>query len=164
MATVSLLLGANLGDTNQVFEQTIHHINNTVGEVQQISAAYKTPAWGFDSGNDFLNQVLVLSTLLAPEELLTKLKNIELTLGRDPHKKSVDGVYQDRLIDIDILFYDHIIYSSTSLIIPHPRLHLRKFTLVPLAGLMPDFIHPKLGHTIKKLLEVCTDTTHPEKI
>lgn len=164
MAKVVLLLGGNLGNQLQIFNQAIQFMEDELGRIERSSSAYKTPAWGFKSGNDFLNQVIILSTDRKPENLLNRLKNIELELGRDPQKKSEEGIYQDRLIDIDILFYNDLVYSSPTLILPHPRLHLRKFTLVPLNDLLPEFVHPLFNKPIKTLLKECIDSTTPIRL
>lgn len=164
MEEVILLLGANLGDKNLILKQAIVEIDKEAGKVHRQSKVYQTPAWGFESGNTFYNQVIVISTKNPPHKLLSILKNIELNLGRNPLKKSINGIYQDRLIDIDILFYNQLILESRELTIPHPRLHLRKFTLVPLNDLFPDFIHPVFRKSIHILLENCTDVVVPKVV
>lgn len=164
MAKVILLLGTNLGDKRSLLLSAIEQIGKLAGEVIEKSMVYKTPAWGYESGNEFYNQVILIHTFLSPEDLLQKLKKLELDLGRDPLKQSMHGVYQDRLIDIDILFYDKLIYTSKHLTIPHPRLHKRSFTLFPLEELCPEFIHPFLNKSINTLLLECEDLVVPVKL
>lgn len=161
MAKAILLLGTNLGDKKGILIAAIDSLNLMVGEVSKQSNIYKTPAWGFESGNDFYNQVVIVHTQLSPENLLQQLKKLELELGRDPLKQSKKGVYQDRLIDIDILFYDDLIYHSEQLTVPHPRMHLRSFTLIPLNEFCSDYIHPALKKSIQTLVNECADEVVP---
>ena len=107
----------------------------------------------------FLNQVLIIDTLLSPLEILEQIHNIENKLGR---KRQSNG-YESRIIDIDILFYEDLIISEEDLEIPHPRLHLRKFTLKPLAEIDGGFMHPVLKQDIDTISEKCTDKLRVEK-
>jgi 2-amino-4-hydroxy-6-hydroxymethyldihydropteridine diphosphokinase len=96
--------------------------------------------------------VLELETILSPEEVLQSINHIEQELGRV--RQEHWGV---RVIDIDILFYDDLVQQTQRLTIPHPQLHLRRFTLMPLAEIAPDLVHPALGQSINMLLESCPD-------
>jgi 2-amino-4-hydroxy-6-hydroxymethyldihydropteridine diphosphokinase len=108
---------------------------------------YETEPWGFADQPAFLNMVLRAETRLAPVDLLGQLKTLEASLGRTPSFRN-----GPRLIDLDILFYDDLILETPSLTIPHPRLHERAFVLVPLAELVPGFIHPLLGLGMAQLV------------
>ena len=86
-----------------------------------------------------------------PKSLLINLKKIEKSMGRE----DIDGSYSDRFIDIDILFYDNIIIDLEDLKIPHPKIEIRKFVLVPMLEIADDYVHPILNKTIKQLDNDC---------
>ena len=114
-----------------------------------LSAFYTTIPWGFTSEHTFLNAACAVETFLDPYELLSVTQDIEKNLGRK--HKSVDHHYTDRLIDIDILFFDEIIIHEPGLQIPHPLLTKRDFVLKPLVEIAPDLVHPINHLTIRKL-------------
>jgi 2-amino-4-hydroxy-6-hydroxymethyldihydropteridine diphosphokinase len=145
--TVFIALGTNLGDRPANLRAAIAALAPQIS-VQAESALYETEPWGFVDQPAFLNMVLRAETQLAPADLLERLKTLEISLGRAP--SFLNG---PRLIDLDILFYDDLILDTSSLVIPHPRLHERVFVLVPLAELSPEFIHPVLGRSIAHLNE-----------
>ncbi|MEY4875951.1 MAG: 2-amino-4-hydroxy-6-hydroxymethyldihydropteridine diphosphokinase, partial [Bacteroidota bacterium] len=116
------------------------------------SSIYRTKAWGNENQNDFLNQCLIIETELSAESCLQKILLIEQNLGRKREEK-----WGPRTIDIDILFFNSEIVDKPNLQIPHPYLHLRRFTLAPLHELIPDFIHPILKKNISELLLHCKD-------
>ena len=155
-----LLLGSNLGDGQLLFQQVISLIDERLGKLEIQSALYQSPPWGFEHENDFLNQVLILETDLAAGEILQTCLQIEVDLGR----KRTTQVYGARRIDIDVLFVNDEVMDTESLVLPHPRLHLRKFTLLPLLELIPDYIHPKLQKSIQELLVACEDNSEVRKI
>lgn len=113
---------------------------------------YETQAWGMTDQPDFLNQVLEVATTLSPEELLEQIKQIEQQMGRERRVK-----WGERLIDIDILFYEQAVIYTEKLKIPHPFLHERNFVLIPLQEIAPDFQHPVLQHSISQLLKSSKD-------
>ncbi|MDR3341067.1 MAG: 2-amino-4-hydroxy-6-hydroxymethyldihydropteridine diphosphokinase [Candidatus Symbiothrix sp.] len=149
MHTVYLSLGANLGDRSQNLLKAIALIADKIGAISAISSVYETPAWGFDSENDFLNQVICVETGLSPQEILSATQIIEKEIGRS--EKTQDA-YRDRLIDIDLILFDKLILQSKNLNIPHPLFHLRPFVLEPLCEIAPDVVHPVLQKTVKELL------------
>ena len=150
-----ILFGSNMGDSDQIFAQVCLLINNRCGHVVQVSAAYESEPWGFEAERWFLNRVVVVETGLAPEALLQQLLDIERELGRVRHPE-IEG-YASRTADLDVLYYgDHVICTET-LIVPHPRLHLRRFALVPMCEVAPDFVHPVLQLTQAELLQHCPD-------
>ena len=160
MNIVVLGLGTNLGNRWQNLHNALYYLEAFVGKTQKVSPVYQTKAVGFD-GNDFLNAVLVLQTHLSPAELLQKTKKIEKLLGRT--SKSVNGQYSNRLIDIDILYFNNTVLKTKNLQIPHSQIQSRNFVLQPLVDILPDFFHPKLQKTHKELLTLSTDNTKVEK-
>ncbi len=157
-----LLLGTNLGNKKENLETAIDAMKQQVGTFAQQSSVFITPPWGFESTNEFYNQVVVFNTELPPFDLLGELQKIEKQLGRT-RKTDANG-YQDRLIDIDILFYDDLVLETQRLTIPHPHLHKRRFTLEPLHEIFPDYIHPTLKKSIATLLSQCADNGVVEKL
>lgn len=155
-----LLLGSNIGDSRLYLEQAVALISSKIGETVQASSLYTSEPWGFSSEQWFVNQVIEIETHLTPEELLQNLLLIEKKLGRERN----NAQYASRTIDIDILFYENKIIQTELLIIPHPRLHLRKFVLLPLAEIAPDFVHPVLKKNIKTLLDECPDKLKVNKV
>jgi 2-amino-4-hydroxy-6-hydroxymethyldihydropteridine diphosphokinase len=128
--TVYLSLGTNLGDRSGNIHKAIEKIGELVGDVIRQSALYETEPWGFDSQNLFINAAICCTTELSPRQVLETTKQIEREMGRT--LKSVNGIYHDRLIDIDILMYDDLKIDEADLKIPHPLMHERDFVMKPL--------------------------------
>jgi 2-amino-4-hydroxy-6-hydroxymethyldihydropteridine diphosphokinase len=149
MANVYFGLGANLGDKEQNLTKAVLELSLRVGEVLKISSFYRSQPWGFESENEFLNMVVLVKTDLLPLELLLKTQEIELQLGRTSKTTSN---YSDRIIDIDILFYDDLIFTHPKLKIPHPLLVERDFVLIPLSEIAPNLVHPVLEKSISELV------------
>ncbi|GAB3179922.1 2-amino-4-hydroxy-6-hydroxymethyldihydropteridine diphosphokinase [Telluribacter humicola] len=153
MATIYLILGANLGDRLSTIQRAATLIGERVGAVTKGSSVYQTAPWGVEEQPAFLNKVLAVETELAPEEVLRHLLDIEHELGRIRYER-----WGARDIDIDMLYYGSLVMDSARLTLPHPRLHERRFALVPLAEIAPDFVHPVLGVDNARLLEQCSDS------
>ena len=128
--TVFLGLGSNLGDKAANITLAVQHIEEQIGHVVRQSALYISEPWGFDSENEFVNAVVKCETILSPHQLLRTTQRIERQMGRK--RKSCNGVYHDRIIDIDILLYDDLTIDTPSLKIPHPLMQQRDFVMVPL--------------------------------
>ena len=128
--TVFLGLGSNLGDKAANITLAVQHIEEQIGQVVRQSALYISEPWGFDSENEFVNAVVKCETILSPHQLLRTTQRIERQMGRK--RKSCNGVYHDRIIDIDILLYDDLTIDTPSLKIPHPLMQQRDFVMVPL--------------------------------
>lgn len=122
------------------------------GSIVNESSIYETAAWGNTKQASFLNKVISIRTKLPPDDLMKKLLEIEQELGRVRTEK-----YGPRTIDLDILFYDALIYHSAIVTLPHPAIQDRKFVLIPLAELSPGKIHPVYKKTINTLLKECAD-------
>lgn len=126
---VYLSLGSNLGDKMSNINKAIHLISSEVGKIEVVSSPFFSKPQGFISENDFVNNVIRISTDQPPLELLQSLKSIETRLGRS--EKSKEN-YSDRTIDIDIIFYDQVVLNSEDLVLPHPRWSERDFVYIPL--------------------------------
>lgn len=154
--SVFILLGSNLGNRERLVNQACRMMGERCGEIMAKSRLYESEPWGFKSEHWFLNQVVQINTLLSPNELMQTLLDIEKELGRDrttPH----DG-YVSRPMDLDILYFGNEVVDTELVNAPHPRLYQRRFTLLPLCDLAPDFVHPVLKKTNHQLLDECQDT------
>ena len=158
MAEVFILLGGNVGDKSKILGIARNLIGERIGMITKVSSVYATESWGFNSAL-FWNQVIIVETNLNPFELLAQTKKIELEMGRTKKTVFTNGSasYEDRTIDIDLLFYDNIEINTVELIIPHPKISERKFVLVPLNELAPEKYHPVLERSLHELLESCGD-------
>lgn len=152
-AIVFLSLGSNVGDKGKNLVDAMNHIRKLHETVLiQSSEIWKTEAWGNRNQDDFMNCAVKIETKLFAEELMEKLGAIEMKMGRTKTEK-----WGPRIIDIDILFYSDQILETKTLIIPHPEIQNRKFVLVPLNDICPEFIHPVLQKNILTLLAECND-------
>lgn len=158
MAEVFLSLGSNIGDRASYLAQSVDEISIHIGLIIKQSALYETAAWGFVS-QAFLNQVIFVKTSLSPDNLMDNCLEIERKLGR---QRVSDSGYAPRVIDIDVLFYNNLVYSSPSIQVPHPLLHERRFVLVPFCEIAPEFIHPVLHKSVIELLAECLDLSAVE--
>jgi 2-amino-4-hydroxy-6-hydroxymethyldihydropteridine diphosphokinase len=152
MPDTYLLLGSNQGNREYFLTQATSLITMRIGTVTHQSAIYETAAWGLEDQAAFLNQVLRVSTALPPTTLLTQINIIEKELGRERKIK-----WGARVIDIDILYYNDLVLQTPELVIPHPHLQDRRFTLLPLAEIAPGFIHPVLKKSNEALVAECPD-------
>lgn len=159
MNGVYFLLGTNIGDRIKNLATATSNIKNKIGELIQSSGIYETEAWGKTDQPGFLNQVLFVETKLTATEILIRINDIEIEIGRVRFQK-----WAERIIDIDILYYNKDVIITETLLIPHPEIQNRRFTLVPLAEIAPDFLHPVLQKTSLALLKDTTDQLQVHKL
>lgn len=152
-----LLLGSNEGDRRLWLSKGVSLLKNR-STLLATSAIYSTAAWGVEDQPDFLNMAICIETTLTPQQLLEDILNIEKQLGRQRTVK-----WGQRILDIDILFYNDDIVDEPTLSIPHPFIQYRRFALVPMSDIAPDLLHPKLNKTITQLLVDCEDKLQAEK-
>lgn len=171
MHRVALLIGGNQGDRQALIEQATELIRQRIGSVVAVSKIHETAPWGEfeeergergeESGErgvgNFLNRALLVETHLLPHDVLREALTIEDELGRRRKESGATSssprrLYHSRTMDIDLIFYDDAIVDTPDLQIPHPRAHLRRFVLEPLAEIMPDYRHPISGMSVVELL------------
>lgn len=134
MQKVYFGLGSNLGDKAQNIAKAIEMMKEQIGTLVSQSALYTSEPWGFESENDFVNIAACFETDLSPQEVLSRTQAIERAMGRK--HKSVNKVYTDRIIDIDILLYGNETINEPNLTIPHPLMHEREFVMKPLSEIV----------------------------
>lgn len=157
MTRCYILFGSNQGDKEALLERACALIQERCGLLAERSQPYSSEPWGFEAKEWFLNELLVVETELEPDVLMDTLLNIEKVLGRVRHPEHKG--YASRTVDLDILYYGDRILQTAKVTVPHPRLHLRRFVLVPLCELVPDFLHPVLQKSQEQLLASCPDTS-----
>lgn len=155
MDEVILLLGSNKGDRLSYLNSAIKRISSLSLADITSSSIYESEPWGFDTETWFLNCAIKMATLLTPEELINKLLQIELDLGRVRLSKA--SGYESREIDIDVIFFGDKIVDNSIITVPHPRMHLRRFVLIPTCDIVPNYIHPVFNKDLSTLLENCED-------
>ena len=155
-----LLLGSNLGNKAQNIIKAENEMSLFL-KIIKFSSFYESNSWGYDSENSFINRALLVESLDSPLELLEKFQHLETKIGRI--KNSKNG-YQDRLIDIDILTFNEECISHPKLIVPHPRIAERKFTILPLLEIYDELKIPGINLSAVQLLNKCKDKSEVKKI
>ena len=153
MNTVYIQLGSNIGKRESFITKSMHKVEDDIGKIITASSIFETTAWGNENQNSFLNSVIEIKTPFDAFTILQKSQEIENHLGRERSDK-----WGERTIDIDILFYNNKIINTKELTIPHPLVQNRKFVLVPLSEIAPNYMHPILKKNISTLLSECKDT------
>ncbi|MEP7263856.1 MAG: 2-amino-4-hydroxy-6-hydroxymethyldihydropteridine diphosphokinase [Bacteroidota bacterium] len=152
MNEVVIMLGSNMGDRQHHLHTANNLIASSAGSIKLQSKIYETASWGDTSQQSFYNQAIRISTDLAALDLLHLLLGIENQMGRKRNRK-----WEPRIIDLDIIYYNTDVIKTAELTIPHPLLQERRFVLVPLAEIVPSFIHPVLHKDTLTLLAECMD-------
>ena len=159
MNSAYLVTGGNLGQREEQLGYAARLIQERCGAIIDKSALYETAPWGKTDQPNFLNQALVLETSLNARDLMNEILYIENLMGRDRLEK-----YGPRIIDIDIIFFNHQIIKEDGLVIPHPQMEHRRFVLEPLNEVIPAYIHPVYYKTVSELLIKCDDPLPVKKI
>ena len=154
-----LILGSNLGDPLSSLQTALGKIEKELGKVVRSSSIYATEPWGIKDQPIFYNQVIEIKTDLNAHETLNKLLEIETSMGRIRTEK-----WAERIIDIDILYFEDQVINTENLVIPHPGIPDRRFVLVPLCELIPDQVHPVLKASNADLLRSTVDTLEVQKL
>ncbi|MBK9284149.1 MAG: 2-amino-4-hydroxy-6-hydroxymethyldihydropteridine diphosphokinase [Sphingobacteriaceae bacterium] len=156
MKEAILCLGSNLGNRYNTLKVTRNLIARFAGKLVASSKIYETEPWESKSHLKYLNQVIIIQTQLTAPSLLRTLLKIEKKLGRI----RTDEKNGDRSCDIDILFFERMIFSKKQLTIPHPQIENRMFVLKPLMDVAANYKHPINNKTIKQLYKSCADKLH----
>ena len=159
MNSAYLITGGNMGQREDQLSYAAKLIEERCGSIIDRSSIFETAAWGKTDQESFLNQALVVETTLNPRDLLNEILYIENLMGRDRVEK-----YGSRIIDIDIIFFNHQTIKENGLVIPHPEMSRRRFVLEPLNEVIPAYIHPVFFKTVNELLQQCDDTLPVKKI
>lgn len=151
MPVAHVNIGSNLGDGRANVTRAAEMIAARLGvDVRRAEPVVSEP-WGYTSPNPFVNLGIAFDTDIEPSALLRILRDIEAAMSPAPHRNA-DGSYADRLIDIDLIAVGDTVADTPELTLPHPRMHLRDFVLLPVAQLDPGWRHPLLGLTAAQLL------------
>jgi len=155
---IYLSLGSNLGKRENHLEEALRQIEEQLGSLGRISGIYESEPWGFSSDHSFCNCCVSVHTTLKPLQVLETILQIEKGMGRERSSpRNAEDGYADRVIDIDLLLFGDMQYDHPRLVLPHPALADRRFVLVPLNEIAPRLVHPALGISISRLLDLCTD-------
>lgn len=156
--SVLLLTGSNFRSKEQILQRAAERIAEQVGPIERASQICYSEAWGFTCEEEFANQAILVSTVLAADEVLMKTQAIERELGRDREAESEEKLltgerYASRVVDIDIIFYDDVVVDRCDLKLPHPLMHKREFVLRPMLEVAAEWRHPIIGKTVEEMLE-----------
>ncbi len=159
MYSVFLGIGSNLGDKQYNLQSAIRRVEEKLGIILKVSSSYETEAWGIKEQSNFLNAVIKINTSLHPFKLMNRILDIELEMGRIRSQK-----WNERSIDIDILFIDDIVIHTEGLIVPHPYLCERNFVLQPLFELESSLVHPQTKMKLSEIIKLKLDDSWIKKL
>ena len=161
MAIIFIGIGSNEGDRLTIFQDALLQLKRNLGIFMHASSVYETEPWGFESSQSFYNAALQFETEHSPKEVLNILKYIENQAGRT--RINQEG-YQNRTLDLDLLYYDDLLINDADLVVPHPRIGERNFVLMPLSEIDAEWIDPVHQLSIQQLIDASTDTSQVEKL
>lgn len=159
---IHINIGSNTGDSAAIIAEAERRIGALLPErTMRVSEPYRSRAWGYESEHEYMNVGVMFEgrgapTLSDARAFLGRLQDIERALGHSPHRNA-DGTYRDRDLDIDLVDMDGIVIDTPDLVLPHPRMHLRAFVLMPIAETDPCWRHPILNKTAAELIERIID-------
>lgn len=145
-------IGSNQGNRTANIARAVDLLSN-IGNVISVSSPVCSAPWGYDSDAEFLNLGVNLETELSPVELLSRLQEIEKIISPEGEHRDASGDYLDREIDLDLIAYGDMTLQTDTLTLPHPRMHLRRFVLEPMAELLPQWRHPESGFSCQEMLQ-----------
>ena len=159
MTTAYIGLGSNIGDRRGAIDEAVRRLEAGAGRLVARSSCYRSEPVEVIDQEEFLNATVALETALGPAPLLDLCLAIERSMGRVRTRDK-----GPRVIDLDVLLHGDAVVRAGGLEVPHPRLHLRRFVLVPLAEIAPGIVHPVLSLTVAALLERCPDRSRVEPL
>ena len=152
---VFLSLGSNLGNSDEILRNAIVEIEDCLECNVVVSPIYTSEPWGFESENMFLNCCIRVETEIDAFDLLKTLQVIEKKFLREKSPNSVQ--YEDRTLDIDIIYFGDELINTESLVVPHPKMYDRNFVVLPLNDISPFWLDPDLKLTVGQLVVRCSD-------
>ena len=152
MNTFYLHLGSNKGNRTAFLTDAMKRISSMIGEIKEQSSIYQTEPWGKKDQDEFLNLAIKVDSNLEPEDVLSAIKNVEVSMGVEKREK-----WGPRIIDIDILYCNDVVMETENLVIPHPHIYERNFVLIPLMEIAGDFIDPVKDISIEEIFDLCKD-------
>lgn len=159
MGRVFVALGSNIGDRLGFIQKTINALGRAPGlEVRSVSSVYETEPVGKKDQPQFLNAAVELNSLKSPEDVLVILKQIERAVGRTPSER-----WGPREIDLDLIYVEDLVIDGPELKLPHPEVANRRFVLMPLAEIAPEFVDPLRNRSVRELLLSCPDPNSVSK-
>lgn len=146
-------IGSNIGNRAELINRAVSLLGQRIGSVEALSHSVESAPWGYESEKDFMNIGVNVLTDLDAHAIISQLKEIEKAIDPDGQHRNADGEYVDRAIDLDLICLGNTVVDAKNIRVPHPRMHLREFVLIPLSEILPEWVHPEFGMTAEKLLE-----------